>query len=150
MVVPGDGITALQAAGRLPDPYWGRNEYDCRWVADRDWVLSRTVTLDDPNVEIIVDGLDTLATVRFNGEVVIEGQNAFRTYRWPVGNMARAGENEIEITFHSATKEAVKRQAAQPFRVPYSKNCPIPHGKKGRAWPVAVERFCRRPSGEAP
>ena len=149
MTVPGDGISALVAAGRLADPYWGRNEYDCRWVADRDWVLTRKVLLDDLNVELVIEGLDTLATVRFNGEVVIEGANAFRTYRWAVRNMARVGENEIEITFHSATKEAAKRQAAQPFPVPYSKNCPIPNGNMlrkpacdfGWDWNIALAPF---------
>ncbi len=149
MVVPGDGVTALQAAGQLPDPYWGRNEYDCRWVADRDWVLKRTVTLDDPNVELVIEGLDTVATVRWNGAVVIEAQNAFRTYRWPLSNMARIGENEVEITFHSATAEAAKRQAAQPFRIPYSKNCPIPDGNMlrkpacdfGWDWNIALAPF---------
>ena len=149
MTVPGDGITALAAAGRLPDPYWGRNEYDCRWVADQDWVLRRIVYLENPDVELVIEGLDTLATVRWNGAVVIEGQNAFRTYRWPLKSVATAGENEVEITFHSATKEAVKRQAAQPFRIPYSKNCPIPDGNMlrkpacdfGWDWNIALAPF---------
>ena len=34
---PTDGITALHDAGLIPDPYWGRNEYDLRWIAERDW-----------------------------------------------------------------------------------------------------------------
>ena len=39
--LPGDAISALHAAGVIPDPYWGRNEYDVRWVAARDWVAVR-------------------------------------------------------------------------------------------------------------
>ena len=30
ITLPGDCITALHDAGLIPDPYWGRNEYDCR------------------------------------------------------------------------------------------------------------------------
>ena len=37
ITVPGDGISALAAAGLIPDPYEGRNEYDLRWIAERDW-----------------------------------------------------------------------------------------------------------------
>ena len=40
--VPGDVHSALLAAGLIPDPYHGRNEYDLRWVADRDWTLARS------------------------------------------------------------------------------------------------------------
>ena len=38
--LPGDGVTALHKAGVIPDPYWGRNEYDCRWVSERDWLAA--------------------------------------------------------------------------------------------------------------
>ncbi len=149
MTIPGDGITALFDAGRLPDPYWGRNEYECRWVAERDWKLTRKVFLEDPNVELVVEGLDTVATVRWNGSVIIEGKNAFRSYRWPLSNVARIGENDIEITFHSSVSEGARIQAEQPFRVPFSKNCPIPDGNMlrkpacdfGWDWNIALAPF---------
>ena len=35
MRFPGDGISALYSAGVIPDPYWGRNEYDLRWICER-------------------------------------------------------------------------------------------------------------------
>ncbi|HSO47680.1 MAG TPA: hypothetical protein VLQ68_07080, partial [Rhizobiaceae bacterium] len=41
MSVPGDAINALHAAGLIPDPYFGRNEYGLRWIAERDWTLER-------------------------------------------------------------------------------------------------------------
>ncbi len=44
--IPGDGITALHAAGVIPDPYWGRNEYASRWIADRDWTATRSFPHD--------------------------------------------------------------------------------------------------------
>jgi beta-mannosidase len=31
--LPGDGVSALAKAGVIPDPYWGRSEYDCRWFS---------------------------------------------------------------------------------------------------------------------
>lgn len=149
MQVPGDAISALVDAGRLDDPYFGRNEYDARWVAEREWVLSRDVTLEDPNVDLVIEGLDTIATVRWNGVVVIEGQNAFRTYRAALAEVATKGRNTVEITFHSAPQAAWARQAAQPFPVPYSWNCPIPNGNMlrkpacdfGWDWNIALAPF---------
>nr|WP_209841530.1 glycoside hydrolase family 2 protein [Rubellimicrobium aerolatum] len=129
MRVPGDGITALHEAGLIPDPYWGRNEYGLRWIADRDWTIRRSFMLDRTDVALVLDGLDTVAEVRVNGEPALSARNQFRTYRVPLGSVAKAGENEIAITFRSATREAARLAAAQPFPVPYiHQNNPIPHG----------------------
>ncbi len=149
MVLPGDAITALHSAGHLPDPYWGRNEYDCRWVAERDWVLRRTVTLDDPAVALVISGLDTVAEVWWNGTRVLQAENAFRTYDVPLGTVAKAGENDVEIRFPAITRVASERAAAQPFPVPISKNCPIPDGNLirkpacdfGWDWNIALAPF---------
>ncbi|HEY8286849.1 MAG TPA: hypothetical protein VIJ28_20860, partial [Chloroflexota bacterium] len=35
VAVPGDVHTALIAAGRIPDPFYDRNEVECAWVEDR-------------------------------------------------------------------------------------------------------------------
>ena len=32
--IPGDNDSALQATGRISDPYWRRNELAVQWVAD--------------------------------------------------------------------------------------------------------------------
>src|SRR3990167_9607344 len=42
MPIPGDGISALHDAGVIQDPYFGRNEYDLRWICGRDWVIARS------------------------------------------------------------------------------------------------------------
>jgi beta-mannosidase len=34
---PGDVYQALIASGRIPDPYYDRNELDCAWVEEREW-----------------------------------------------------------------------------------------------------------------
>jgi hypothetical protein len=44
--LPGDGISALVKAGVIPDPYRGRNGYDCRRVAERHWVARRSFMHD--------------------------------------------------------------------------------------------------------
>lgn len=129
MRVPGDGITALHAAGLVPEPYWGRNEYALRWIAERDWTIRRSFELSSPEVVLVIEGLDTVAEVRVNGTEVLRAANQFRTWRADLSGVARAGANEIEVTFRSAPREAAHRAAAQPFPVPYiAQNNPIPHG----------------------
>ena len=106
MVVPGDGISALVAAEHLPDPYVGRNELDCRWVAERDWVLSREFTCQNTQYDLVLDGLDTVADVSINGQVVLNGQNSFRRYVVDASDALKVGDNEVRIIFRSSVQEA--------------------------------------------
>lgn len=148
--LPGDAITALHAAGLIPEPYEGRNEYGLRWIAGRAWTARRRFTLDRTGVDLLLSGLDTVATVRVNGRIVLRAENSFRSHRADLSQVARAGENEIEITFHSNPAEAAARQAAQPFFIPWHEgNSPIPNGNMlrkvqcdfGWDWNIALAPF---------
>ncbi len=149
ITIPGDGITALVEAGRLPEPYWGRNEYDCRWVSERDWVIHRSFELMHPSVDLVIEGLDCVAEVRVNGALILEAENAFRDYRRDLSGVGQVGANTIEITFKSPAKTAAALQARQPFYIPFSKNCPIPNGSMlrkpacdfGWDWNIALAPF---------
>ncbi len=150
LTLPGDAVTALLEAKAIPDPYWGRNEYDLRWIAERDWVASRKFTLKDTAVDLEIDGLDTVAEVKVNGVLVLEAENQFRAYRVDLSAVAREGENDIEILFRSNVNEAAKRQKNQPFFVPFhAGNCPIPNANMlrktqcdfGWDWNIALMPF---------
>lgn len=148
--IPGDGITALHAAGAIPDPYWGRNEYDLRWICERDWVATRRFTHDGTPCDLVVEGLDTVAEVHLNGVPVLSAANAFRRWRVDCAGLIRAGENDIAITFRSPVTEGAARQARLPFFVPWHEgNCPIPNGNTlrkpqcdfGWDWNIALAPF---------
>lgn len=150
MNVPGDGISALQDAGAIPDPYHGRNEYGLRWICDRDWTISRSFTHDGSPADLCLEGLDTLATVTLNGVQVLRAANAHRRWRVDVSGALRAGGNEISVTFRAVLREAAALQAAQPFPVPYhAPNCPLPNGNMlrkpqadfGWDWNIALAPF---------
>jgi hypothetical protein len=51
-------------------------------------------------------GLDTIANVRLNDEVMAETLNQHRTYRFDVGNPLRAGRNVLTVTFASPVSSA--------------------------------------------
>ena len=108
-VVPGGAHTDLLAAGRIPDPFEADNELSVQWVADADWTYRRTFQvsqelLANECVELVCDGLDTLAEVRLNGTLVGTAENAFRQYRWQVKECLHAGENELVVDFASPTR----------------------------------------------
>jgi len=123
---PTDMITVLHAAGHISDPYWGMNEYDVRWVAERDWTARRhfTLTAGQTGADLVVSRLDTVATIRVNSTLVAKTENAFRRYRLPLSDWLVAGRNEIEITFHSPVSAAAERQASQPYFVPFTEHYP--------------------------
>ena len=151
--VPGDVHSALIAAGHIPHPYKGKNELDVRWVADEVWVARRVFHLDaveDGEYHLDIDYLDTIADVSVNGVHVLHAENCFRRYRPDVTKALKPGENVVEVTFHSNTKAANEKQAAQPFFIPYSvSNNPIANGNMlrkpqchfGWDWNLAIVPF---------
>ncbi|MEO0912746.1 MAG: glycoside hydrolase family 2 protein [Pseudomonadota bacterium] len=130
IVLPGDVHSALIAAGHLPEPYEGLNEEACRWVAERDWVLSRRFEAEGAEwAHLKIDQVDCIAEVLVNGEAVLFGENVFHPLEGPLIGALRPGENEIAIRIYSATEAADLKQAAQPYPVPYhAENSPIPNG----------------------
>ncbi|MBX9458957.1 MAG: glycoside hydrolase family 2 protein [Rhizobium sp.] len=132
IAIPGDVHSALQKQDVIPDPYFGANEAKVQWVAERDWVLSRSFNVDAGDVGgrwyLDLDYVDTVATVRINGEMVLEADNMFRRYRPDVSDFLREGENVIEVMLHSPVRAGRDVYDRQPFEVPWSKNCPIPYG----------------------
>lgn len=150
MTLPGDGISALRAAGIIPDPYWGQNEYDLRWISDRDWLLTRTFQSNGQNMTLVLSMLDTVVDVSLNGQTVLQARSMFRTHRVDVSNALIPGENVITLHFRSAPRAAKAFADAQPFPVPFqADNCPIPHGNMlrkpecdfGWDWNIALAPF---------
>ncbi|MEO7414768.1 MAG: glycoside hydrolase family 2 protein [Opitutaceae bacterium] len=108
-VVPGCVHTDLRRAEKIPDPFWGNNEADLQWIEHRDWEYRSTFTvpkgfLEDEEAELVADGLDTVATVRLNGQEIGRTDNMFIGHRWPIKSLLRAGANELTIRFGSAMK----------------------------------------------
>ena len=95
-IVPGGVHTDLLAAGAIPDPFVGDNEKRVMWVGERDWEYRRTFTVDpallaEAQVILVCDGLDTLAAVWLNGELLGNTANMFCAVRWPVREPLAAG-----------------------------------------------------------
>jgi beta-mannosidase len=92
--VPGNVYDDLLAAGLIADPYLGRNEALAHWIGREDWEF--TAALPAPpagaeRVDLVADGLDTVATVTLGGREIARTRNQHRSYRWDVTDAARPG-----------------------------------------------------------
>jgi beta-mannosidase len=117
-VVPGGVHTDLMTAGRIADPFVGDEESRVQWVAERDWEYRRefvveSVLADEERAALVFDGLDTLAEIRLNGELLGGADNMFRTWRWDVTGRLRAGANELSVVFRSAVRGAAEMDAVR-------------------------------------
>ena len=107
-IVPGCAHLDLQRAGRIPDPFWGDNERALQWIERATWRYRGAFFLDPEwlaaaaVIELVADGLDTLATVALNGVVIARTDNMFLGHRWSVRELLHTGENLLAIEFASA------------------------------------------------
>jgi beta-mannosidase len=136
--VPGCVHTDLLAAGLIPDPFVGDNERRVQWVGERDWEYRRTFTvspevLAEKQVDLVCDGLDTLAAVWLNGQRLGQTDNMFHPYRWPVRDRVQPGENELRIVLSAPLSYIRERQRARPL--PSIEEMLIPGGQYLRKAP---------------
>jgi len=113
--IPGENITALFEAGRIPDPYHRMNEQQVQWIGRESWVIKRTFTCTPAmaaaeNLFLEFESIDTLAEVSVNGTIVGTSENMFLRRRFPVSGAVIAGENTLEVYIRSAEAEAYGRR----------------------------------------
>ena len=104
--VPGDVHRALISAGRIPDPYYDRNESACAWMEEREWWYRLTFNAPaeaaaaGERLQLVFEGLDTFATVYLNGEEIGEHHNMFRPAAFDVTSRLRLGQpNVLAVRF---------------------------------------------------
>ncbi len=119
--VPGVVHTDLMSNGIIDDPYFGLNERHVQWVDKEDWVYEKTFVpskemMENDNIEIVFDGLDTYADVYFNDTKIIEADNMFRTWRADVRPYIKDGENHVKVLFHSPVKIDMPKWEKFPYQ----------------------------------
>ena len=106
--VPGTVHTDLMVNGKIPDPFFRMNENDVQWVDSQQWMYRKEFTVSkqllvENVVELVAGGLDTYASLFWNGKKVDETANMFVEHRFNVKKFLRAGKNVLEIIFDSPT-----------------------------------------------
>jgi beta-mannosidase len=100
--VPGEVTADLLAAGLIRDPYVDDAERELAWIGRTDWVYRTSFEHESAawdGVDLVFDGLDTVARVSLNGVVLGETANMHRRYRFDARAAIREGANELEVAF---------------------------------------------------
>ena len=161
--VPGTAHTALLDAGLVPDPYVDDGERDVAWMRRTHWRYSAEVLLEPPDpderVDLVLAGVDTVATIALGGEVVARTANMHRSYRVDVREaVAAAAGSPLSLTVDlaSALEHAEAEQERigfrpgaypQPFNMVRKMACSFgwdwgPDLQTAGLWqPVSVERW---------
>jgi beta-mannosidase len=133
--VPGGVHLDLMAAGRISDPFVCDEELRVQWVAERDWEYRREFVVEAGvaaagRLDLVFDGLDTLADIRLNGELLGSADNMFRTWRWDVTGLVRPGKNELAVVFRSAVRAGAEMDAIRHLDAANDQLTGAPHLRK--------------------
>lgn len=117
--VPGSVYADLMADGTMPNPFWRENELDAFERMKKDYVYQHTFTVSEAqlahaHVELVCEGLDTLAHVSLNGREIAFADNMHITWVWDVKEHLHAGENTLEIRFDSPILYCAKKAEEAP------------------------------------
>ncbi|MDG1477232.1 MAG: glycoside hydrolase family 2 protein [Vicingaceae bacterium] len=121
--VPGVIHTDLLANNLIEEPYWKTNEDSLQWIENVDWKYQKTFTitedqLQDDNIEIEFEGLDTYAEVKLNGKHIISANNMFRTWKVEIKPLLKVGENVLEVQFISPINYNKEKYNNYPYKLP--------------------------------
>ncbi|MFH0921404.1 MAG: glycoside hydrolase family 2 protein [Fibrobacterota bacterium] len=118
--VPGTVHTDLLANKKIPDPFWADNEQRLQWIDTKDWEYTRefhvaAALLKEERVELVADGLDTLAEIRVNNVRVAATNDMFIEYRFDIKKFLKPGNNLLSIRFASPRKYITAKQKIKPM-----------------------------------
>jgi beta-mannosidase len=117
--VPGSIHTDLMAAGLIPDPFLDDNERLLAWIGYCDWRYTLQFDwdgTDKANTDLVFEGIDTVATIFLNGQVVAEVANQHRSYRYDSKSHLVQGSNKLEVVFQSPIKYADRMSLELGYR----------------------------------
>ncbi len=121
--VPSTVQTDLLRNGLIVDPFTGAHEAQLQWIGLADWEYRTTLNVDaatlaHEHVDLVFDGLDTYATVRLNGQQILEADNMFRRWRVPVKGLLHSGANELTVTFASPIRRLLPATLKRAYQLP--------------------------------
>lgn len=123
--VPGNVYTDLLNHKIIENPFIKNNEEKVQWVCKKDWEYKTTFTLSDEilqnkNIELIFDGLDTYATIFLNNSFLGKTENAFKKYTFKIDVLAKK-ENNLKIIFKNTNYHESLKEDKNPYKLPEGK-----------------------------
>jgi beta-mannosidase len=123
--VPGTVHLDLMDHKIISDPYKDENEKKVQWVENEDWDYQTVFKvsakeLQNQSADLVFHGLDTFSDIYLNGKLLKKTDNMFRTWKIPVKNDLKVGDNTLQIKFKSSVNVGKELAKKVPFTMPES------------------------------
>lgn len=121
--VPGHVIKDLYANQLILDPFFADNESGLQWIEKENWEYQTKFTctntlLNNTNIDLIFEGLDTYAKVFLNDTLILVSNNMFRTWQVNVKKVLHRGVNQLKIIFESAVLKGIEESKKLNYILP--------------------------------
>jgi len=108
-------LSVLYDHGKIPDPFYGLNERQLQYLADKDCAFEAKFTVDAETLarkhhELVFHGLDTICRIYLNGMLLDKVQNMHRTHVIYTYSYLVEGENTLRLEFKSPTRYFAREQ----------------------------------------
>lgn len=117
-VVPGSVYTDLLRNEKIDDPFWKDNEDKTLALMENDYEYVTTISGQDvKDVKkkwLRFEGLDTIADVYVNDQLVGKAENMHRIWEYDVTDVLVDGDNTLRVYFHSPLKYIREAYAEAP------------------------------------
>ncbi len=117
--IPGSLFKDLLEKDQIPDPFYQDNSDKIKELAEKTYEYRRTFIVDEKlagcdKIFLSCQGLDTLAGIFLNGDLLAKTANMHRHYQFDISGYLKTGENTIRIEFYSSLQYIYCRQAEKP------------------------------------
>lgn len=116
--VPGSVYHDLLTAGLIPDPFYRDNENEALKIMDHDFIYSCCFTvpaelLQNDAVVLHCDGLDTLATITINGQLVGTAKAFARSVELMAGADTLLSDNYFDMNAGTTRVKILRGEAKE-------------------------------------
>lgn len=105
--VPGSIYKTLEEAEIIEDPYFEMNSLKAHWVSNHWWYYTTDIELhpSGQKLELVLEGIDTIAHILFNGTKIGESDNMYVPFVHDVTDLAKDGINTVVVVIETAPNE---------------------------------------------
>lgn len=117
IAVPGSVLGVLVERGIVADVTVDGTEQELEWVSSCSWIYRTEVPRQGKGAgtRLIFEGVDTLATIRVDGEAVLATDDMFHSWVVDLGADEGSGSWTVEVEFQPALPVATAAESSAPF-----------------------------------
>ncbi|MGA1979213.1 MAG: glycoside hydrolase family 2 protein [Sedimentisphaerales bacterium] len=109
--VPCSIYSSLIAAGKIRQSDIDARPEDFCWVSEKPWIYRKIFDAPDEllncgRVELVFDGLDTIASIWLNDKLIGKTNNMFIPFRFDVKSLLKPQNNSLSVKFEPAVQYA--------------------------------------------